>query len=334
MATFWGTALMVIVLAVVFVNGWTDAPNAIASAVATKALSFPNAVRLAAACNLLGLLLMSLVSVSVADTITTMVDFGTVSLIQSQAALCAAMAAIVLFAVAAWYFGIPTSESHALLAALAGASIATGGRGPFPATWGLILAGLVLSLSAGFLSGFLLTKWLAEPLSRLRPKTLDRLQILSAGAMAFMHGAQDGQKFAAVLIAASFMAMGLGTGQPIAIQDHIGIFILCGVVMALGTAVGGKRIVVSVGMKMVHIRKHQGVCADLGSALCLAAASLAGIPVSTTHTKTTALMGAGAAGEGGSDRSIIRSMLFAWAFTFPVCGAMGFLLTRLFLGFV
>jgi PiT family inorganic phosphate transporter len=323
---------MALVLAVVFVNGWTDAPNAIATAVATRAISYRRAVWLAAGCNLAGLLLMSVVSVSVADTITTMADFGGISPVQSEIALCAAMAAIVLFAVCAWAFGIPTSESHALLAALAGAAFALGGKGSSAAVWVKILAGLILSLALGFFFGVLLARLLGGLLRRAGERLLDRLQILAAGAMAFMHGAQDGQKFAAVLIAASLLSQGIRTTEPLRLTEHLPVFVLCAVCMALGTAVGGKRIILSVGIRMVPLRKYQGVCADLGSSLCLLIASLSGIPMSTTHTKTAATLGAGISGNAGkADRGVIRKILAAWAFTFPVCGAIGYLLTRLFL---
>ncbi|MDL2234196.1 inorganic phosphate transporter [Ruminococcaceae bacterium OttesenSCG-928-L11] len=332
MTSVWGTVLTVLVLAVVFVNGWTDAPNAIASAVATKSISFRGAVRLAAVCNLLGLVIVSLISVSVADTITSMADFGGASLLESEIALCSAMAAIVLFAVAAWYFGIPTSESHALMAALAGASFALGRQGPGGAVWGKILLGLAMSLVMGFVLGYVATKMLGRLLLRARERTLDRLQIAAAGGMAFMHGAQDGQKFVAVLVAANMLAKGIRTTEPVNVFDNWVAFLVCGICMAVGTSIGGKRIIQSVGVKMVSIRKHQGVCSDLGSAVCLFVASLSGIPMSTTHTKTTAIMGAGMAGDRKSmDWSVIRKMLAAWAFTFPVCGAIGYLLTKLFL---
>jgi PiT family inorganic phosphate transporter len=322
---------MALVLAVVFVNGWTDAPNAIATAVATRAISYRRAVWLAAGCNLAGLLLMSLVSVSVADTIATMADVGG-GATRAEMALCAAMAAIVLFAVCAWFFGIPTSESHALLAALAGAAFAMGGKGPSAEIWARILVGLILSLVLSFFFGHLLARLLGGLLRRVGEGVLDKMQILSAGAMAFMHGAQDGQKFAAVLIAASLLSQGIRMTEPIRLADHLPAFVLCAVCMALGTAVGGKRIILSVGMRMVPLRKYQGVCADLGSSLCLLLASLTGIPMSTTHTKTAATLGAGISGDGGkANRRIIRNMLAAWAFTFPVCGAIGYLLTRLFL---
>lgn len=321
--------LLLLTVAVIFVNGWTDAPNAIASAVSTKAISYRLAVRLAAVCNLLGLVMMSFVNTSVAGTITLLLRFDSRNPDGWVAAICAAMITIVVFAVAAWVFGIPTSESHALIAALSGAGLAMGG-GVAPSAWGKVILGLVISMGLGALLGYLLTALLRDSLGRCRPKTLDRLQIAAAGGMAFMHGAQDGQKFLAILVMVDLLVKGRVHTGTIVVREHGLALLLCAVVMALGTSVGGKRIIETVGGKMARLDKYQGVAADLASGLCLLLASLTGIPMSTTHTKTTAMMGAGLAGNRrGLDHRVIQGMITAWVITFPVCGALGFFLTKL-----
>lgn len=326
--------LLLLVIGVLFVNGWTDAPNAIASAVTTKAIRYRSAVWLAAVCNLLGILVMSWISTAVLDTITAMARFEGVHAAQSMAALCAAMASIVLFAVVAWWFGIPTSESHALIAALTGAAIALGGIHMVDKhAWGKVLWGLGLSLAMGFGLGWLFGVILKKPLARCSSRLLDRLQIISAGGMAFMHGAQDGQKFIAVLVSVDLLAKGVTNDAPLEIRQHMGVLLLCAAVMALGTSIGGKRIVETVGGKMVgDFNKSQGVSADAAGVVCLLAASLSGIPMSTTHTKTTAMMGAGLAGARRQvSFSVIAQMLLAWLITFPVCGWIGYGLTKFFL---
>lgn len=326
----WGLALIVLVVLVVFVNGFTDAPNAITGVVSTGALPYRKAVRLAAVCNLGGIVCMSLVSSSVADTISSIADLGE-SPGHAMAALCAAMASIVILGVAAWGFGIPTSESHALIAGLTGAALALGGTAAVhPGAWEKVLWGLVWSLALGFGLGFGATKLLRRPLGRMGGRNMDRLQILSAGGMAFAHGAQDGQKFAAVLVLADLLVRGWYRPGPIAVGGHPGLLLVAGAVMALGTMAGGRRIIRRVGEKMVPLEKYQGVCSDLGGALCLLTASLWGIPMSTTHTKTSAILGAGIAGN--RSRVGLRSaggIVFAWAVTFPVCGGLGYLLTKL-----
>ena len=320
--------VLALIVGVVFVNGWTDAPNAIACAVSTGAMGYRAAAWMAGVCNLLGLLASCLVGAPVAETVLSLADFGG----NPQSALIAlsgGMAAIVLFAVAAWWFGIPTSESHALISALTGAAIALGGSVSLPA-WGKVLAGLAVSLLLGYGQGWLLVKVFGRALAGLRRSVLDRCQILSAGGMAFMHGAQDGQKFVAIFILADLFARGRYPSGPILPAEHLPVLLLCGLTMALGTSLGGGRIVRLVGFRMVRLEKPEGVCADLGGAACLLAASLFGVPASTTHTKTTAMMGAAAAmGRERVDHSVVGEVVLAWAVTFPVCGFLGWGLAQL-----
>lgn len=324
-------AILILIIGVVFVNGWTDAPNAIACAVSTGAISYRKAAWMAGVCNLAGLLLVCVAGGAVADTITQLVDFGSDQRM-ALAALCAAMTAIVLFAVAAWRFGIPTSESHALIAGLTGAALALDRTsGVSVSAWSKVLAGLVISVVLGYLSGYFLSKALSKRLSRRKEKTLDRMQVLAAGGMALMHGAQDGQKFVAVFIMAELLAKGCYLPGPVSLSAHLPVVVLCALTMALGTSVGGGRIVTLVGEKMVRLKKGEGVCADLGGAFCLLAASLWGIPMSTTHTKTTAMMGAAAAGGGRVNGKVVGEIALTWIITFPVCGGLGFGLAKLFL---
>lgn len=335
MPAVWEGILLSVTMAVIFVNGWTDAPNAIASAVSTGAMRYRSAVGLAAVCNLAGILAISLLNASVTDTVTAMARFEGGTLIQSAAALCAAMVSIVVFAVAAWALGIPTSESHALIAALTGAALALGGAANIgAAAWGKVLWGLGLSLAAGLGLGRGLTALLGKPLRRLSSRLLRRMQVAAAGGMAFLHGAQDGQKFVAVLVTMDLLAQGR-YGGPVNVREHPLALLFCAAAMALGTAVGGKRIVDTVGGRMVSLDRVQGVCADLAGGTCLLMASLWGVPMSTTHTKTTAMMGAGlAGGRAGADKKVIGRVLAAWGITFPACGLLGFGLTRLFLHLV
>ncbi|MCL2857712.1 MAG: inorganic phosphate transporter [Oscillospiraceae bacterium] len=225
----------------------------------------------------------------------------------------------------------PTSESHALISAITGAALALGTGNVNLAAWGKVLAGLAASLALGYGGAWLLTRTLYRPLAALKAQALARTQILAAGGMAFMHGAQDGQKFVAIFILADLFARGRYPAGPIALSDHLPVVFLCGLAMALGTSVGGGRIVNLVGYKMVRLQKTEGVCADLGGVLCLLLASAFGVPVSTTHTKTTAMMGAGAAAGGQVSSKVVREIVFTWVITFPVCGLLGWALTRLLL---
>lgn len=322
-------------LGVIFVNGWTDAPNAIATCVATRAMPPRAAVLMSAAFNFLGVFVMTLINSTVAMTIKDMVDFNGNSE-EAITALCAALFAIIVWATLAWYFGIPTSESHALIAGLSGAAIAFHGNfdGINGSEWVKVLYGLVLSTVLGFCAGFLFTK-LTEALFRRsdRRKTtgfFKGAQIFGGAAMSFMHGAQDGQKFMGVMILSVFLANGDDTTGSVALP--IWMMVMCSVIMALGTSLGGYKIIKSVGMDMVKLQSYQGFSADIAAAFCLLLSSVFGIPVSTTHTKTTAIMGVGATKRlSAINFGVVKEMVLTWVLTFPGCGLISFLMAKLFM---
>ena len=326
---------VLLTLGVIMVNGWTDAPNAIATCVSTRSMGVRSAIVMAAVMNFAGVFVMTAINATVAETIYNMVDFGGESH-QSLIALCAAMFAIVAWAVAAWYFGIPTSESHALIAGLSGAAIAlqNGFGGINGAEWIKVIYGLVLSTLLGFGLG-----WLSAKLTEVTFRRVDSrktgtffrwAQIAGGSAMAFMHGAQDGQKFMGVFLLGVFLSQGRSDVTSFAIP--VWLMVLCSVVMALGTSIGGYRIIKSVGMDMVKLEKYQGFSADLAGAACLMISSFSGLPVSTTHTKTTAIMGVGAARRMSSvNWGVVREMMLAWILTFPGCGVIGYLMSKLFI---
>jgi inorganic phosphate transporter, PiT family len=325
---------VLLTLGVIFVNGWTDAPNAIATCIATRAMRPRAAVIMAAIFNFLGTLVMTMINATVAMTIKNMVNFnGNTN--EAILALCAALFAIILWAVAAWYFGIPTSESHALIAGLTGAAIAlhNGFGGINGNEWIKVIYGLALSTVLGFASGYVITKLIVRIFRRAdRRKTtgfFKGAQVFGGAAMAFMHGAQDGQKFIGVLILSVFLINGSDTTGVVAIP--LWMMVLSSAVMGIGTSVGGYKIIKAVGMDMVKLETYQGFAADLAAASCLLLSSLFGIPVSTTHTKTTAIMGVGASKRLSSvNFSMVNDMVMTWVLTFPGCGLIAYLMVKLF----
>ncbi|MDO4733576.1 MAG: inorganic phosphate transporter [Bacillota bacterium] len=326
---------VLLTLGVVMVNGWTDAPNAIATCVSTKSISPRNAILMAALFDFLGVFVMTMLNASVAATVYNMVDFGGESG-EALVALCAALFAIVTWATAAWWFGIPTSESHALIAGISGAAIALHGgfSGINAAEWVKVIYGLVLSTVLGFGLGWLTVRSIELICKKIdRRKTLGVFrhgQVAGAAAMAFMHGAQDGQKFMGVFMLGIFLVN--GQAEVSSFQIPIWLMILCSVVMALGTSIGGYRIIKAVGMDMVKLEKYQGFSADLAGAACLLLSSLTGIPVSTTHTKTVAIMGVGASRRlSNVNWGVAKEMVLTWVLTFPGCGLIGFLMAKLFM---
>lgn len=325
---------VVLTLGVIFVNGWTDAPNAIATCVATRSMTARAAVLMSAVFNFLGNFFMTMVSAAVAVTIRDMVDFGP-DPHEAVTGLCAAMIAIIAWAVVAWWFGIPTSESHALIAGLTGAAIAmhNGLGGVNGGEWVKVLYGLVLSTALGFVLGWgcaKLTMLICRDMDRRRTAGFFRgAQIFGGAAMSFMHGAQDGQKFMGVLLLAMTLAGGGAEGTTGG-SFPIWMVLLCSIVMSVGTSIGGYRIIKAVGMDMVKLERYQGFAADIAGAICLLLSSLGGIPVSTTHTKTTAVMGVGATKRlSAINLGVVREMVLTWVLTFPGCGLIGFVAAKL-----
>ncbi len=336
-ATFSSPMLFITVLltlGVIFVNGWTDAPNAIATCVTTRCLTPRKAILMSAFFNFLGVFIMTMINSSVASTISNMVDFGT-DYRRATIALCAALLSIVVYSTAASFFGIPTSESHSLIAGITGAAIAVnnGFDGINGNEWIKVLYGLVLSLFLGFIVGYAACKLVRAIFYRMERRRANDFftgaQIFGAASMSFMHGAQDGQKFIGVL----FLGMAFANNQPAGVsQIPIWLMIMCSIVMALGTSVGGEKIIKSVGMDMVKLEKYQGFSADIAAAFCLLLASVFGLPVSTTHTKTTSIMGVGAVKRFSAiNLGVVKEMVLTWIFTFPGCGLISFAAAKLFL---
>ena len=321
--------VLLLVCASVFVNGWTDAPNAIATVVSTRVLSPKAAVLMAAVFNLMGVFLMG---TAVANTTAKIVEIGTGT--DALITLAAAQLSIVIWAVSAWKFGIPTSESHALIAGLMGAGISFNGFSAF--RWNefqKVLIGLAIATILGFIAGLLTTKVVAfafKGLNRRKANTFFSWgQVGSAALMAFNHGAQDGQKFMGVFALA--LVVGGVFPQSDSLVIPIWIMLLCSLIMAIGTSIGGYKIIKTMGMDMVKLEKYQGFSAEIGASACMMGATILGIPLSTTNAKATAIMGAGAARRlKNVNWNIVREMMVAWFLTFPACLIMGYVMAKLF----
>ena len=327
--------ITVLTLGVILVNGWTDAPNAIATCVSTRSLTPKKAIMMAAVFNFLGVFVMTMFNATVVQTIYNMVDFGNNSE-QALIALAAAMVSIVVWAVAAWYFGIPTSESHALIAGISGAAIAIqkGFSGINGDEWVKVIYGLGISTLLGFTFGFIVTKIIRKLFKyadrQKATKLFKKTQVAGGAAMAFMHGAQDGQKFMGIFLLGVCLAN--GNAAVTSFEIPMWLIILCSVVMTLGTSIGGYKIIKTVGLGMVKMEPYEGSAADIAGAICLFLSSSLGIPVSTTHTKTTAIMGVGSAKRlSNVNWGIVKEMILAWVLTFPGCGLLGMLSTLVFM---
>lgn len=317
--------VLLLVLAAEFTNGLTDAPNAIATVVSTRVLSPLRAVVMAALLNVAGVLATG---TAVALTIGKGIVEPEVIGLHTVAA---AMSSIVIWSLAAWRWGIPTSETHALVAGLAGAGLATAG----PTVllwegWKKVLLGLGFSTVLGFLSSFLVMiaiYWLFRRVSRTFINSFfGRLQILSAALMAFSHGSNDGQKFMGVF------ALGLFLGGVVPqFQVPLWVVLVCGIIMGIGTAFGGRRIIKTMGFRLTKLEPVNGFAAESSASLVILMSSFLGIPLSTTHTINTAIMGVGATRRLSAVRwGVSKQIVTAWLLTFPVCTGLGFVFTLLF----
>jgi len=317
--------VLLLILAAEFVNGWTDAPNAIATVVSTRVLSPSRAVIMAAVLNIVGALVTG---TAVAATIGKGIVRPEVI---DQHVVAAAMLTIIIWSTVAWFYGIPTSESHELIAGLTGAGLAAAGPSVLLwEGWQKVLIGLGISTFLGFSLGVgVMTGiyWLFRRtrLSLIR-RLFSRLQILSAAFMAFSHGSNDGQKFMGVF-ALTLMLGGVMTQFTVPIW----VMLLCGGVMAIGTAVGGWRIIHTMGFKLTKLEPVNGFAAETSGGVAILLASAFGIPLSTTHCINASIMGVGATKRFSAVRwGVAGNIVMTWILTFPVCGVLGYFFAWLF----
>jgi PiT family inorganic phosphate transporter len=315
--------VLVLILGAEFVNGWTDAPNAVATVIATRSLSPMQAVAMASVLNLIGVFSGTAVAATIGTGIIdpAVVDLTTVG---------GAMVGIILWSTFAALWGLPTSESHALVSGLAGAGFATAGADALLAEgWIKVGYGLIFSTFLGFGGGYLMMVLVYNLFRDAVPartrRTFRALQIFSSGFMAFSHGSNDGQKF----MGAFTLALVLGGVLP-AFSIPVWVIFLCAAVMALGTITGGWRIMRTLGMKVTKLETHQGFAAESAAATTIVAASALGIPLSTTHTISTSIMGVGATRRLSAVRwGVTRELVTAWLLTFPICAVISYACVRL-----
>jgi inorganic phosphate transporter, PiT family len=315
--------VLLLILGAEFVNGWTDAPNAIATVVSTRSLSPGQAVVMASVLNLLGVLSGTAVAATIGKDIIdpSVVDLTTVG---------GAMVGIIVWSSVAAMYGLPTSESHALVSGLAGAGLATAGVDALVMEgWRKVGIGLLFSTFLGFGGGFLMMALVYNVFRRAVPSRMRGkfriLQILSSAFMAFSHGSNDGQKFMGTFS----LALVLGGVMP-EFSIPTWVIFLCAGVMALGTITGGWKIMKTLGMKVTKLETHQGFAAETAAATTIELATRLGIPLSTTHTISTAIMGVGATrGVSAVRWGVTRELVTAWVLTFPICAAISYGVVKL-----
>jgi PiT family inorganic phosphate transporter len=339
------TFLVVVLAAIIFEysNGFHDAANAIATVVSTKVLTPRQAIAMAAVFNLTGALLGGAVASTIGKGLvdTEVVTMATV--------LCALIAAFT-WNIITWAVGLPSSSSHALIGGLCGAAFATA-RGRWSVLkwntglWPKVVLPMITSPVAGFVLGFLVMIALFILLHRLAPGVVNsifgKLQIFSAAWMAHSHGTNDAQKTMGIITLALFTGTKSGSfahlpGSLSFLQTPtfgavpLWVKILCAITMAAGTAAGGRRIIRTLGHKMVKLQPVHGFAAETSAALIIQTASAYGIPLSTTHVISTSIIGVGAAKRfSGVKWTVVERIVWAWVLTLPATFSLGYVLARI-----
>ena len=302
-----------------FINGFHDTANAIATSVATRVLSPGRAVLMAASLNVVG----ALTGTAVASTIGK----GIISpALATQQLVISALISAIIWNLFTWWKGLPSSSSHALVFSIVGAGIASGGSDSIEFSGvSKVLQGMVTSPLLGFAGAFLILFGLLWLVARRRPsrvnKFFGRAQIFSAAFMAYSHGGNDAQKTMGVITLALASYQGWG-GSHWSIP--LWVVLSAALAMGLGTAIGGWRIVQTMGLKVVELRPIDGFAAETAAATVIEVASRLGIPVSTTHVISSAIMGVGATRRASAVRwGVAGRIVTAWVVTVPACVVMG-----------
>lgn len=313
--------ILVIAAALLFdyINGFHDTANAIATCVSTRALSVKAAIVMAAGLNFAG----AMISTKVASTIGKgIVDAHNVT----QMVVLAGVAGAIIWDLVTWYYGIPSSSSHAIIGGIIGAVIAHAGVAALH--WGglnKIILALIVSPVLGTALGFVFMVAVMWGFRNSAPYALNkgfrRLQVLSAAFMAFSHGTADAQKSMGVIT----MAL-VSYGYLTSFQVPAWVMMACATAMALGTAAGGWRIIKTVGRDFVRLQPVHGFCVETASAGVILGASAFGMPTSTTHVITSAIVGVGLSKRMSAvNWGIARRILWAWVLTIPASALVAFL---------
>jgi PiT family inorganic phosphate transporter len=347
--------VIAVALAFEYINGFHDTANSIATVVSTKVLTPRQAVVLAATTNLMG----AMWGTAVAKTISSgLVDAKLVAM-TSDIIICALLGAII-WNLLTWWFGLPSSSSHALIGGLCGSALAASGDNwkviiwsqPNPQHWWLgkgllwkVIVPMITSPILGLLLGFMVMALLYVGLRNARPLRVNRFfgraQMFSAGAMGFMHGTNDAQKTMGIIALTLLAATQAGHLDNIPnwlgfLRAHpprpghemeiaVWIKVICALTMAAGTAVGGWRIIKTLGHKLVKLHPINGFAAEASSATVILAATHFGIPVSTTHNISAAIMGVGSARRLNAIKwTVVERMVWAWVLTIPVTAGLAY----------
>ena len=348
----WAYIAMIINLGVVFVNGWTDGPNSIATAVTTRAITPKKAVAMCAILNAVGVVLIgafanyisSVAGGDVSKTIASLVGWGSANIDEILCAIACGLLAIIGVSLICTYFGFPSSQTNCLIGGLTGTGLALMALG-FGSTigaspWIKVLIGFFGSLILGFLLGYgftFLIQLLFRKVTKGRStRFFNAGQVVTSGLMSLMHGVQDGAKFLGVsILIAAILKSGSGTEYEEALNALTGtwwLYVPVAVFITAGTLMGGYKIIKTMGRGMATLKKYQAFATDMAASIGLLLATLFGLPVSTGTVKSTAIMGGGAAKSFKRVKWPVAGKMVMWgAIAFPFSALFGFVLTLIFI---
>jgi PiT family inorganic phosphate transporter len=326
----WELVIVIIGIALVFdfTNGFHDSANSISTVVSTKVLSPRNAVIFAAFFNFIAAFGFG---VAVASTVSKIIHLDIVQTTIIPYIIMSALIGAISWNLMTWFFGLPTSSSHALIGGLAGAGISAAGLAAIKIeTITLVAAFMIISPIVGLIAGFLfmaIVLWLTRKSNKQVAETyFRRLQLCSAAAYSFSHGTNDAQKTMGIILPLLFSIGYFGASvDPNNLPMPLWVILASYAAIALGTLSGGWRIVKTMGYKITKLRPVHGFAAETAGAATILGASVAGIPVSTTHIICTSIMGVGTtSGSSTVKWGVARSIVFAWIMTIPISAIIGF----------
>ena len=348
----WAYIALIINLGVVFVNGWTDGPNSIATAVTTRAIKPKVAVVMCALLNVVGVIIIGAFSIylaklvggDVSQTIASLVNWGEASVDKVLCGIACGLLAIIVVSLVCTYFGFPSSQSNCLIGGITGSGLAlmilrsNGSIGLNP--WIKVLIGFGGSLILGFLLGYgitLLIQLIFKKVTRGKSTRFFNIgQVVTSGLMSFFHGVQDGAKFIGIyILIGATLSVSNGGDQVSAISALTGtwwIYIPVAVFIGLGTMMGGYNIIKTMGNGMAKLQKYQAFATDIAASIGLLLATIFGLPVSTGTVKSTAIMGGGAAKGFRRVRWPVAGRMVMWgAIVFPASAIVAMALMFIFI---
>ena len=347
----WAYIALIINFGVVFVNGWTDGPNAIATCVTTRAMRPKPAVIMCAVLNAVGVIVIgafssyisALVGGDVSKTIASLVNWGNSSIDQMLCAIACGLLAIVVVSLVCTFFGFPSSQSNCLIGGITGAGLAlmilgnNGSIGVEP--WIKVMIGFVGSLILGFILGYGFTLLIQLLFKRVTKGKSTRFfnvgQIVTSGLMSFMHGVQDGAKFLGIsILIGAILSTTQGSNTADALSALTGIwwmYVPVAFFITVGTMMGGYKIIKTMGKGMAILKKYQAFATDIAASIALLLATFFGLPVSTGTVKSTAIMGGGAARSFRRVKWPVAGRMIGFGIAaFPASALVGLILTLIF----